>query len=310
MHRINGPTDLDLARFEDRAEAAMTEALQQVMDTIADRVGHVQVAAGKTLWAGCHYCLNPRHPGRCAKPGSKAYEKRHGKAKKPPGGGGEGGPADEGGAAKFKARASTAATGPAAQKAAPFNRETGDDRLEEGFDDFEDTGVSGSRIGDALADYGGNGHASVNGALRTNGGDPANLPESLPGVLGYSHGRVSDQITGLDAVMSRSKLTSDVVVHRGVGNTEKLFGTSGDLTGMQFRDHGYVSTTTSGHASGEFTGNKTGLQMRILVPAGTGALGSDALDRNELLLDRGLNFQIVRDYQSDGVRTVDVEVLP
>ncbi len=317
MHRINGPTDPELARFEDRAEEAMTVALQQVMDTIADRVGHVQVAAGKTLWSGCHYCLNPRHPGRCAKPGSKAYEKRHGKGKAAPGGGGDGGGgakgADEPGAGSFEQRASKAAAGAAAEKAAPYNRDTEDHLANEppGYDDFEGSGYPGDKVGEAVYDYGNNGYAMANGALRSTGGDVAHPPETMPSVLHYTPQRVRDMTTGLDVAMAHSKLTQDVVVHRGVSDAAKLFGSSaGNLAGLEFRDHGYVSTTTGGRVSGEFSGNRTGLQMRILAPKGTGALMSQGLDGREMLLDRGLTFKVHRDYTDQGVRTLDVEVLP
>ena len=65
MHRINGPTDQELLAVEDRAAAAMVTALQQVMDTIAARVGRVQVASARTRWTGCRYCLNAPHTGPC-----------------------------------------------------------------------------------------------------------------------------------------------------------------------------------------------------------------------------------------------------
>lgn len=90
VRQIHGLTDPQLAAVEDRAEAAMRTALQQVMDKIADRIASVQTAAGRTLWTGCHFCLNPRHPGPCAKPkaaGSPASKRK----KKAPSGGGGGG---------------------------------------------------------------------------------------------------------------------------------------------------------------------------------------------------------------------------
>lgn len=68
---IEGIPDADLAAYELRAEAAMVQALQQVMDTIADRIGRVQTAASLVheFWDdGCRFCLNPKHPGPCAKP--------------------------------------------------------------------------------------------------------------------------------------------------------------------------------------------------------------------------------------------------
>lgn len=65
MHRIEGLTDEQLRAFEDRAEQAMLAALQQVMDTIADRVGKVQTAAGRQPWPGCPYGFHDRHDGPC-----------------------------------------------------------------------------------------------------------------------------------------------------------------------------------------------------------------------------------------------------
>ena len=64
---IQGLPDPVLTDYELRAEQAMTEALQQVMDTIADRIGTVQTAAAaaRQVWDGCPYGLHPAHPGRC-----------------------------------------------------------------------------------------------------------------------------------------------------------------------------------------------------------------------------------------------------
>ena len=98
MHQIRGLTDDELLLLEDRAEVAMRAALQQVMDTIVDRI-LAQVASGVTagahadraLWTGCRYCLNPRHPGPCAKPhGPESSSKRSRKGKNGGGGGGAG----------------------------------------------------------------------------------------------------------------------------------------------------------------------------------------------------------------------------
>lgn len=65
MHRIEGLTDDQLRVFEDRAEAAMVIALQQVMDTIADRIGRIQTASGRQVWDGCARGLHDRHDGPC-----------------------------------------------------------------------------------------------------------------------------------------------------------------------------------------------------------------------------------------------------
>lgn len=65
MRRVGGLTDAELRVFETRAEAAMTIALQQVMDTVADRIGKVQTATGRQLWVGCPYGFHDRHDGPC-----------------------------------------------------------------------------------------------------------------------------------------------------------------------------------------------------------------------------------------------------
>ncbi len=65
MHRIVGLTDDQLKAYEQRAEAAMMVALQQVMDTIADRIGKVQTASARQRWDGCPRGFHPAHDGPC-----------------------------------------------------------------------------------------------------------------------------------------------------------------------------------------------------------------------------------------------------
>ncbi len=65
MYRIEGLTDDQLRVFEARAEVAMVVALQQVMDTIADRIGAVRTAAGRERWDGCPYGFHAAHDGPC-----------------------------------------------------------------------------------------------------------------------------------------------------------------------------------------------------------------------------------------------------
>lgn len=85
---IEGIPDADLLAYELRAEAAMVQALQQVMDTVADRIGRTQTATGfvREVWDGCLFCLSPKHPGPCAKP--HAESDGGGDGHKPKGGGG------------------------------------------------------------------------------------------------------------------------------------------------------------------------------------------------------------------------------
>jgi hypothetical protein len=66
VQQIHGLTDPQLAAVEDRAEAAMRTALQQVMDKIADRIASVQTASGfRERWTGCPHGLHPTHTGTC-----------------------------------------------------------------------------------------------------------------------------------------------------------------------------------------------------------------------------------------------------
>lgn len=124
-------------------------------------------------------------------------------------------------------------------------------------------------------------------------------------------------IAGIDSAMAGSALTSDVTVHRGIRNAQTTFGAdrvSGDLTGMRWRDDGFVSTTADEQAATSFSGRSGPLRMRIQVPAGVNAVDlSDPDDRSEaeLLLDRGHEFEVVKDHGVvDGTRLVDVEMHP
>jgi hypothetical protein len=96
--RIRGLDDAALAGWEDRAEAAMAAALAEVMDAIAAQIARAAgVASGvgdRVRWAGCFYCLNPRHPGPCAKP--KAADGPDPKGHGSGGGGGSGAHGEEG----------------------------------------------------------------------------------------------------------------------------------------------------------------------------------------------------------------------
>lgn len=102
-------------------------------------------------------------------------------------------------------------------------------------------------------------------------------------------------------------------------------GVRPDLTGLRFQDHAYSSTTvdpeitkayadrfvrvTEGSLSGE------PIVMRITVPAGTGAVALSPMEKGseaEVLLERGLTFEVVQDHGVDdsGVRRLDVRVVP
>ena len=153
----------------------------------------------------------------------------------------------------------------------------------------------------AIDRYGGGAHDSVNGTLRSNGGDAESLPESYD----------TDVISGMDSVMSGQSLSGDIVVVRGVVDGSRTFGGSPPTVGTEWTDHGFVSTTAQEHADYAFTGD-SGVEMRILVPKGTPAFSNYQLDPHEVVLDRGLSFRVVRDNGVDayrGTRQLDVEVI-
>jgi hypothetical protein len=231
--------------------------------------------------------------------------------------------------ADFDYRITTAKSGKAALAAAPYNADTEDSMINEDKDsglgytyespveDFHGSGLTGMQVREAVGDYSDNGYETVNPALRESGGDPAQFPEHMK-ALGYSPKRARDTTAGVDAAMAASPLSDDVVVERGIVDPSAIFGSGWedvDLTDRDWTDQGYVSTT-AGTALAKFSGNGAGIQMRILVPAGTHAIGVEAATaglsgEQELLLDRGLSFRVVHDHgMVDGRRKIDVEVVP
>lgn len=125
-------------------------------------------------------------------------------------------------------------------------------------------------------------------------------------------------IDGIDSAMASSLLGQDTVTYRGVRNARTMFGErlDGDLTGLEWREDAYVSTTVDESALDTFANraSRDPVRMRIVVPAGTGAVDlSDPADpsEQELLLDRGHIFKVVADRgMVGGVRQIDVEVQP
>lgn len=160
----------------------------------------------------------------------------------------------------------------------------------------------------ALRSYTGSFYREVNGSLRAGKG-------SLPD--GTSH-YVRQDVAGLDRALAAGRSRRAVVVTRGITDHQVTFGDQPPRVGLTWVEHGYSSTSVSAPATlgPAFTAGKNPLRMRILVPAGTRAISTssgrrDLLDPDEVLLDRGLTFRIVRDNGLDtyGIRRVDVEVL-
>ncbi len=204
----------------------------------------------------------------------------------------------------FDARVDAAASGPEALTAPPLSLTR------------QDTHAAGTKPGltvesrEALLDYQGYSFTSINGALR------GTITPDVP-----NWGHIQEQIAALDTAMAASPLPRDVVTYRGVRYGRRIFGDrlDGDLTGMRWREDAYLSTSADRGVPEGFTRGQAGVQMRILVPAGVGAVqvsemvDSDGFeDEAEILVARGQVLQVVGDrgVDGDGVRLLDVEVVP
>lgn len=182
-----------------------------------------------------------------------------------------------------------AVTGEDALKAAPYRFGSGGNHG--GFD--------GDEIDQAVFFYRGAGYMGINDDLRKGA--------ELTGPWKQAAKRI-------DAAMG--PLQSDVEVYRGIKNPGKVFGagwSDTDVTGLEWRDGGYSSTTADtrlGQGSSFFS-SSDGVTMRIVAPKGTRALAaSDSGGEAELLLDRGLRFRVVADHGvQHGLRRLDVEVV-
>lgn len=199
-------------------------------------------------------------------------------------------------------RLSAAATGPAARRAVPASL-------------LRDSDLPAEHV-EALRAYAGDqAYRSINSVLRgASDEELANLP-----LAGDTNNResVAGWVSNMDAAMDSSRLTQDAVGYRGIGQAGRIFGdrVNGDLTGMEWREDSYTSTTTDPEISEDFAGNipPGAVVMRMLMPAGVGGIElSDESHESEVLLQRGLTMRVVADngVDEDGVRRIDVEVVP
>lgn len=161
----------------------------------------------------------------------------------------------------------------------------------------------------ALERYRSEDFLTINGSLR--GTSEEKKPAWVDGV-----------VSRIDAVHAESKLTEDVVVHRGIGNVEAVFGPDAKrkLTGAEWQDDAFQSTTADPDVAERFLmseqGRRTTAVIKIRVPAGTGAVQlSDSRFEAELLLERGLRMRVISDTGpwrrgQKRPRTIEVEVVP
>lgn len=170
--------------------------------------------------------------------------------------------------------------------AAPYLRESGGPAR---------NGVDTKDIDSALTYYKGAGYLGINEDLRK----------------GVKGGREQEDIDAIDAGMG--PLASDVEVYRGIRDPAKVFGDAWndhDVTGLEWRDDAFVSTSGDGRSSNAAFSGANGAVMRIVAPKGTKAVGVTDYAEMELLLDRGLKYRVVKDNGVvEGRRRLDVEVI-
>jgi hypothetical protein len=131
----------------------------------------------------------------------------------------------------------------------------------------------------------------------------------------------AETIARIDEAMDVSRIGRPITVYRGYGNGTAVLPDDSqdhDLTGLQWTDLAYTSTTSDPDAGETYTGSPEdrGFALRIHLPEGTPAItirdDPDGLDdEGEIVLPRGLTFRITRDrgQQGDyGIRWLDAEI--
>lgn len=162
-------------------------------------------------------------------------------------------------------------------------------------------------MADSLSGYQGSDFANINRRLR---GQPLKS--------GLLNTALTDAaVADIDAAMAASTLARETLMYRGVEDARTMFGArlGGDLTGLEWREDAYMSTSADRAMAEGFaaTLGDSGLVMRILTPKGAGAVQVSGLKLEaEILLHRGMRFRVIRDRGRspvDGLRHIDVEVL-
>lgn len=109
-------------------------------------------------------------------------------------------------------------------------------------------------------------------------------------------------VARLDAALGGAEAPADLIVYRGIEDTEKVFGVDpAEMAGKTFHDRGYVSTTLDLDQTPLFgAAEAEGALIEITIPKGTAAAYLNAvpgratnLDAEaEMLLGRGLVFRV------------------
>lgn len=123
-------------------------------------------------------------------------------------------------------------------------------------------------------------------------------------------------IAGIDEAMAGPGLSAEALTYRAMHNAQLIFGNriDGDLTGLEWQEQAYTSTTASGRITKTFISGPSApnrVLIRILVPKGTKAVEASGISTEaELLLARGTKYRIIADHgvNDRGIRNLDVEV--
>lgn len=158
----------------------------------------------------------------------------------------------------------------------------------------------------AIERYRGKAFSEINGDLRS----------------GKMSAKTRATVEEIDKVHAESKLADDVVLHRGIGNVEAVFGPAAKkkLTGAEWTEQAFQSTSADPAVAERFTisedGKRAAAVIKMRVPKGTGAIQlSDERYEAEVLLERGLKLRVISDTGpwrrgQKGYRTIEVEVVP
>jgi hypothetical protein len=166
----------------------------------------------------------------------------------------------------------------------------------------------------ALSSYQGNGYEDINLELRMEMmmGDSVLSPEN------------KQKVDLIDSAVSKGKFSEDVIVFRGVDDSDGVFTAEG--VGAEITDFGFQSTTVSvgigaGFAGAQYSANQ--VVMRIKVPAGSPALsvdkarGAKSYTEMEVLLPRrtvyritGIQSDVENPFTGTNTTLIDMEVVP
>jgi len=123
----------------------------------------------------------------------------------------------------------------------------------------------------------------------------------------------ADRVAVFDGIMQASPLGQDAVYYRGASTTRGIFGdaATGDLTGHEWVEHRFAEVSPSDQTAQNMAGGR-GAVLRILAPQGTGAAAISGGASQEVLLDRGHTWRVVKDSgpRQNAPRLIDVEIVP